>query len=208
MVKIITLLALTLSTCMIGSAGVVTLDFSELPMQSVDGLSYRGVTFGFTVGGSSSADARYAYNAGIGGLVQNPNLTDPVLEGTTAGTLTLVFTRPTPFLRFDLALAFVGDGGFTVDLTGPGSPTASTTTTTTSLVVLSEGTFNYDNTLMGPPGALISQAVITFNPTTTRFALDNLSYDAPEPGTWLMLTSGLLLVGFGRSRAARSVSGK
>ncbi|MHC4171059.1 MAG: hypothetical protein ACYSWQ_29315, partial [Planctomycetota bacterium] len=36
-----------------------TLEFDELPYQSVDGLSYNGVTFGFSISGNPSTDAHY-----------------------------------------------------------------------------------------------------------------------------------------------------
>src|SRR4030042_1041498 len=67
-----------------------TLTFDELPTQSVDGLSYNGITFGFKVGGNPSTDA--TYNAiGPGTLTY---LQDPTLEGTPAGILILDFATP------------------------------------------------------------------------------------------------------------------
>ena len=42
-----------------GTASAFSLSFDELPMQPVDGLSYQGVAFGFTVGGVNSTDAYY-----------------------------------------------------------------------------------------------------------------------------------------------------
>ena len=65
MVKIITLLVLALTSCGIGSASVITLDFSELPQQTVDGLTYKGVTFGYTGG----ATALYNYDTTLGAML-------------------------------------------------------------------------------------------------------------------------------------------
>ena len=98
-------------------AAVTTLDFTELPVQPVDGLSYMGVTFGFTIGGAHSADARYhSGGPGVTTFVQ-----DPSLEGDATGILTLDFTpQPTNQLQFGVVLNNFAPmmPGFTVDLPG------------------------------------------------------------------------------------------
>ena len=78
------------------------IDFGELPITPVDGLTFDGVTFGFAVGGGPSADAEF------GGLDLGPfpfnNLDGLALEGDAAGILTLDFAIPTSFLSFGIAL--------------------------------------------------------------------------------------------------------
>ena len=85
------------------SAGVsnaaVTLDFTELPNQPVDGLSYMGVTFGFAIASIPSLDAEY--NKGGPGSITF--VQDPSLEGNAAGILTLDFATPTSMLEFGVA---------------------------------------------------------------------------------------------------------
>ena len=119
-----------------------------------------------------------------------------MLFGDSAGTLTLRFSDPTPFLRFNLAFRTSDDSAFLVQLTGPGFPLSGQMVpgTTTLAIALSEGTFDYDNTANAPLGALIQTAVITFTSSSNIFAPDNLAYDpAPEPGTWLLIAPGVLL---------------
>ena len=78
------------------------IDFGELPLAPVDGLTFDGVTFGFQVGGSPSNDAEF------GGLDLGPfpfdHLDGLALEGSALGVLTLDFAIPTSFLSFGVAL--------------------------------------------------------------------------------------------------------
>jgi hypothetical protein len=83
---------LILGTANPALAARVTLTFDELAPQPADGLSFMGVTFGFTVGGNPSTDARY----GGSGPGQICFVQDPSLEGDAAGTLQLDFAVPTP----------------------------------------------------------------------------------------------------------------
>jgi len=204
--KVFGLFVATLVLCGTGTAGVVTLTFGELPQQSVDGLSYQGVTFGFTEGGTSSSNAIYDF---ITGAPLAPKLTDPVLDGPSDGTLTLTFATPTPILAFDVALAITSTqlNGVTVQLFGPQTITPNPVNVETDpLVFLSEGSFSYNNA-----AAPITQAVITFSQADSNpaFALDNLTFDppdpAPEPGTLSLVGSGALLLGVSlRARRLRT----
>lgn len=65
----------------------------------MNGLSFKGVTFGFEIGGIPSADARY-HALGPGSMTY---VRDPSLEGASAGTLTLSFDRPTTLVEFGIA---------------------------------------------------------------------------------------------------------
>ncbi len=151
-------------------AATVTLTFGELPFQPVDGLSFNGVTFGFTVGGAPSTDANYnSFGPGIITYVQ-----DPSLEGNAAGTLTLDFAVPTPILQFGAALSIGGPfaRGFSVELFDPALASLGVfDVATASVVSFTESRFSYQ----GPP---VSRAVVTFNSAAAaRFALDNLTFD-------------------------------
>jgi hypothetical protein len=177
-------LVLVLVCALAGPAGAVTLHFDELPYQSVNGLSYQGVTFGFTVGGSASTDANY-HSGGPGTITY---VQDPSLEGNSAGILTLDFLTPTSVLQFGVALLDTGTltPGLTVDLYDAGlNFLQQIAVNTSSLISFTEGQFSYAGTPVG-------RAVLDFN-LSSRFALDNLTYNAaPIPGTVLLLGSGLL----------------
>jgi hypothetical protein len=169
-----------------GTASAFTLTFDELPMQPVDGLSYQGVSFGFTVGGVNSTDAYYNMSAAGPFTV---NVQDPSLVGTAAGVLTLDFTAPVRNLRFDVALDIIGPltPGFTVALFDPNlTPLTTIPINTDSLLpdYWSEGTFCYNGNLLG-------RATIEFGPNAGVFALDNLS-SVPEPSTIFLLGGGML----------------
>ena len=175
----------------------VTLTFDELPTQSVDGLSYMGITFGFYVGGSPSTDAVYN-GTGPGTLTY---LQDPTLEGTTAGILTLDFATPTDQLQFGAALSSYDAviQGYAVRLYDPSNQLIGIYSGDTSpLILWSEGQFTYS-------GTPVSRAVIGFNDqAASRFALDNLTINSvsavPAPGAILLSSIGLSVVNWLRRR--------
>src|SRR5262249_22054565 len=102
----------------LGSVGVPSfyqdLTFDELPSQPVNGLHFKGVTFGYQQFGSPSSDARYgAYGPGSTAFVS-----DPSLEGSTYGVLTLTFDTPVTDIQFGVVLStgLPLSPGATVDL--------------------------------------------------------------------------------------------
>jgi opacity protein-like surface antigen len=171
-----------------------TLEFDELPYQSVNGLSYNGVTFGFGVSGSPSTDAYYnAIGPGILTYVQ-----DSSLEGNAQGILTLDFANPTHLLEFGLALDTQKPvaGAYTVELFDNTLASLGTITANTDpLIFWSEGMFSYS-------GTAVSRAVIGFNDQyARRFAIDNLTTNTiPAPGAILLGSLGAGCVGWLRRR--------
>jgi hypothetical protein len=172
----------------------MTLTFSELPSQSIDGLSYKGVTFRFSVGGNSSSDAYY-FGSGLG---TTTFLEDPSLVGDAKGVLTLEFApKPADELRFDVALSTNVSltPGFTVELFDTGLASLGVTPVNTSPHGdWTEGQFSYR-------GVPISKAAIDFEDSADQFALDNLTFNTgrpltstPSPGALLLGSMGAALV--------------
>ena len=174
-----------------------TLTFDELPYQSVDGLNYGGVTFGFTIGGSPSTDAHYgAVGPGTLTYVQ-----DKSLVGNARGILTLDFDSPTSQLEFGLSLNTRKklSCAYEVELFDKSLVSLGTFKRGTKpLVYWSEGQFTYS-------GTAISRAVIDFNQCYARsFAIDNLTTSSantiPAPGAILLGSIGAGCVGWFRRR--------
>lgn len=172
-----------------------TLDFSELPTQSVDGLSYMGVTFGFSIGDNPSSDAHYnSTGPGITAFLEEPSL-----EGSAKGVLTFEFTpKPTGKLQFDAALSTDSPlmPGFTVEYFVSGLASLGITPVNTSPHGnWTKGQFAYS-------GAPISKAIIDFNgDSAERFAIDNVTFNpvrplnsVPSPGALLLGSMGTALV--------------
>lgn len=164
-----------------------TMTFDELPFQSVDGLSFRGIDFEFAINNVSSSEA-HMNSYGPGSL---EHITDPSLAGDSTGILTLNFASPTPRLAFGVAINS-GDGldpGYTVELFGPDLESLGISEHATSPVAdalaFSESLYDYS-------GAPIAKAMIDFADEPGSFALDNLVYVVPEPGTGLLLLLGII----------------
>ena len=123
------LLALPVSCwAAIDTTGLTVIHFNELPPPPANGVSFAGVTLGFTGGVAT-------FNASNGGNVTY--VQDPSLEGDTTGTLTLNFASPTQVLQFGVALSnmAVDTPGFTVALFSPsGAPIGTFPVTTDPLI--------------------------------------------------------------------------
>jgi hypothetical protein len=174
------------------NAAITTLDFTELPFQSVDGLSYMGVTFGFRIGLNPSTDANY----NSGGPGSTIFVQDPSLEGNASGILTLEFDKAVKELEFGVAMNSydVLTPGFKVRLFNP-TYFSFNAVNTSPLVTFSEGQFSYSG-----PG--VTMAIIEFdNQLASRFALDNLTFNTiPAPGAILLSSIGLGVVSWLRRR--------
>ncbi len=199
--KKLVLICMVIGLTSVGVANAaVTLTFDELPTQPVNGLTYKGVTFGFTVGGSPSTDALYS-DVGPGLITF---LQDTTLEGNSAGILTLDFAQPTDMLQFGIALNSFDPAlpGYSVQLFGDSLAwVASLSQNTYPLMIWSEDLFSYS-------GAPITRAIIDFNEQAAgRFALDNLTFNPvgsinaiPAPGAILLSSIGVGFVSWLRRR--------
>lgn len=173
--------ALAVALVFCPASRAVTITFDELPTQAVNGLSLKGVTFGFTVGGVASTDATFNTNNGPG---LSSFITPPNLEGNSSGVLTLTFAAPVTSIQAGVALNSTAtfSPGFSVQLFDTFNNSLGTTGVNTAPApIFSEGQFNYS-------GVAVSKAVVTFSPGT-RFAMDNLSFApvaVPEPATVIL----------------------
>jgi hypothetical protein len=193
--KKLTALGMLLMLASAGAANAAfTFTFDELPTQSVDGLSYGGVTFGFKVNWIPSTDAVYN-DIGPGSLTY---LQDASLEGNSSGVLLLDFDTPTDQLDFGIALNsyYAVPTAYVVKLYDSSyTPIGTFTGGTSPLVLWSEGQFTYS-------GTRVRRAVIGFNDNAAgRFAIDNLTINTiPAPGAVLLGGFGLGVVNWLRRR--------
>lgn len=174
-------------------ASTITLDFSELPPQTIDDVSIVGVTFDFKIEGLDSSLA--GYNSSGPGIVEF--VQDPSLVGNPEGILTLDFVSPTPILEFGVAFPQLAPIplAFTIELFDSAlmSLGISQISASSAINSFSEAHFSYE-------GISVKRAVIDFEVSTGGFALDNLTFAAvPIPPALLLFGSGLFgLLGFGR----------
>lgn len=168
-------------------ASPITLNFSEIPFQSVDDLAYAGVAFDFKIGGANSPEAFYN-SFGPGTLTY---VDDPSLTGDSAGVLTLDFAVPTSVVEFGLALN-------TADALSPGFRVELFAATLTSLgetpvdVFPTVGALGFSENRFQYSGAPISRVAIRFNHQPDSFALDNLTF-LPVPESSTIILSGVAL---------------
>jgi hypothetical protein len=158
----------------VGQLDTQTLTFDELPFQPVDGLHFKGVTFGFTINGVHSTDAHYdAFGPGV-----TTYTSDPSLEGNASGVLTLDFDQPRTFVQFGVALSTNATlpSGATVKLYDPSSALIGVFPVSTS-----PGGFFFTSGQFSYSGSLVSRAVVSFDSTAaSRFVVDNLVTGIPH----------------------------
>ena len=186
-----------------GRAQAEIITFDELAADTViNGVTLKGVTFQFTVGGVASTDAAILASA----LGTTAVAEDPVLEGSANGVLKMTFATPVTSLQFGVVLSSFDSlsEGATVELSGPSSVTAGPFAVNTGPLppsnLFSEGLFEYT-------GAPINEATITFDfGNAERFAIDTVAFvnaaeAAPEPSSLtLMGIASVGLLAFRRGR--------
>jgi hypothetical protein len=177
-----------------------TIEFSEFGVDSlidVNGVHFQGVLFGFSPGTAY-------FNQTVGTPGTAIYSTDPILSGPTSGVLALAFDAPSAWIHFDVLLQSIfpldessmgsnGGPAFTVQLSSGEVITGSAAPDPSGLY--SEGQFAYS-------GIPVSAAVLTFyngvdagGMQVAAFGLDNLSVNSPEPATFWLLGTGLLMAG-------------
>lgn len=197
-----------LSASCAATAAPVTLRFDELARDTPANVaSVLGISFSFT--GPTPGDAFYNSSTFVVRPSDASLLSGSVLEGDSAGVLTIDFAAATDVLRFAVLLSSVEtlSPGFTVNLfdTSLASLGSFNVPTTPTLATgFSEGEF------VRTSGPLVRRAVIDFDDASGRFAIDNLTAQAiPAPTSLVLLGLGtLIMTGFGavRRRAARCPS--
>ena len=166
------------------SSTTTAIAFSELPEQPVNGVSLKGITFGFTVNGQPSTGATFGYPY----TGNSKYSTAPDLFGNTAGVLTMNFAGLISDLSFGLVLFNGGtvNNACTVQLYDPFGALVATIPITTTVppgpitvpgvpqYTLSEALFTYS-------GAAAARAVLRFNSAAAgTFLLGNLSFNTGE----------------------------
>lgn len=175
---IVCILALQVGVARTAFAIPETLTFDEVATPVPGGVSAMGVTFSLVVGMAPSLDLTYGH-AGLGDMTY---LMGKVLEGDAEGVLIIDFAEPTTVVEFGLAFNTVTASGFhaaDVELFDASLQSLGVTALlTSSLLLFTEGSFSHD-------GAAVSHVVIDFADDIPalppRFALDNLTFEAPEP---------------------------
>ena len=196
--------AMVLSLALPQVAWGETIFFDEVPTQPVHGLTVKGVTFDFRIGGVPSLDAIFNTLVGPG---FTPFNSPPNLEGNGEGILTLDFAVPTSTLQFGahVSVDFPVTPGLTVQLFDAflipiGGPIPLNMVPSP---FFAGGMFDYRGT---PARRAVIDKILG-----VRFSLDNLTFDAqavPEPSTWVLLGIGTLsLAGYGRRRSKRAGAG-
>ena len=182
-----------------GASWATKINFAEFgiaPPIDVNGFHTQGVTFGFAPGSAT-------YNEWIGTDGNALLSVDPVLSGSTNGTLTLTFDNPTPLLAFDILLLSIspiddsnqgpnGGPAYTVLLSNGVSFNGSTT----PLVTYSEGEFSYSGAPINGATITFFNGVDAFGLPVSQFGFDNLTFVSPEPASFFGLAGGLLTLGF------------
>jgi hypothetical protein len=150
--------------------------FDELSLRPVNGVSLLGVTFHFTVFGSSSADAFFNTTVGPG---SSTYIHPPNLEGNSNGILTLLFDVPTADLSFGIARESFArmNKGVSVALYDVSNQLLATVSAKITVInSFAQGEFIYS-------GAAAKSAVITFPSPVDgpRFAIDDLIFNSSPP---------------------------
>jgi hypothetical protein len=190
-----------------------TINFNELGTSTpidVNGVHLQGVLFNFIPGLAS-------YNQMVGTAGNAVLSIDPVLSGSTSGTLTMTFDQPTTLLQFDVLLQSLD--GIDSSSGGPNGGPAYTVLLSNGLSFngatapqliggYTEGEFLYT-------GAPVTSASISFfngidadGMSVGAFGIDNLTFGAPEPASLFGLGGGLIALGLLKRRQLAATGNK
>ncbi len=189
---------LAMGLCLSGAqATTLTMDLPE--PQAVDGLLLEGVHFNYTLNGAASTDATVPVYA-VGDLL---HVQDPVLEGSTDGTLVLDFDTPVNDVSFGVALQAETAQPDAVWVQAWLGNTVQDQRWLSLVpeVLFAEARYAWS-------GLAINRLQISFAMPASRFVFDNLSFtpavsSVPEPATHLMWMAGLMVLGGLAKRSQR-----
>ena len=152
---------------------LTVIDFTEESAQSIDGLSSEGVSYTYTVGGTSSTAGRY----GTSGAGTGDYYAPPMFESNGNGVLCVTFDKPTQYVSMALILSTTVSttGGFTVDVYGPnGKLRGSYDVDTEPAPFWSSAEFEYDKNA-------VKKVCITKNANNAgEYAVDNITFHAGD----------------------------
>lgn len=191
---------LTMGLCLSGAqATTLTMDLPE--PQAVDGLLLEGVHFNYTLNGAASTDASVPVYA-VGDLL---HVQDPVLEGSTDGTLLLDFDTPVNDVSFGVALQAetAQPDAVWVQAWLGNTVQDQRWLSLAPEVLFAEARYAWS-------GLAINRLQISFAMPASRFVFDNLSFTpaaspVPEPATHLLWLAGAVVLGGLAKRSQRQV---
>lgn len=175
----------------VGNTQAATLTMDLPYTQAVDGLLLEGVHFNYAVGGTASTDATAPVYA-VGDLL---HVQDPVLEGSTDGTLVLIFDTTVTDVSFGVALQAETEQPEAVWVQ---SWLGTTLQDQRWLTLVPEVLFAEARYAL--PGLAISRLQVSFAMPASRFVFDNLSFTpaaspVPEPASHLLWLAGMVALG-------------
>jgi hypothetical protein len=170
-------------------AATLTMDLPE--QQAVNGLLLEGVHFSYAIGGAASTDATAPVYA-VGDLL---HVQDPVLEGSTDGTLLLDFDTSVTDVSFGVALQAETAQA---DAVWVQAWLGNTLQDQRWLSLVPEVLFAEARYVL--QGLDINRLQFSFAMPASRFVLDNLTFTpvastVPEPATHLLWLAGALVLG-------------
>lgn len=178
-------------------------EFINTPVPVPPGLQINEPDGEFTTvsyfGGSG---AIYGFGSGVSIF---PNITTPFLQGSADGAVIFAFSSPVTNFTFDIGLITFFDvpDDYTVTIFKSGIVGPAETI---PVNVTAVGSLPYDNFSYSDLTAEILGFTVTFNPTITNFAIDNLkASNVPEASTLVLggiAMLGMGVVGYRRRRSA------